>query len=136
MARNFPDWLAAYVKYASVTEAPKKMHTWAGIGAIAGALRRKVWIDMKRFIWTPSFYIIFVAPPGIVAKSTSIDIAMDLLRQVPGIKFGPNTVTWQALVTAFAASSESFEYGDEWHPMSPITLVASELGSLINFQDR
>ena len=136
MSRNFPDWLPAYVNYASVTEAPKKMHTWAGIGAVAGALRRKVWIDMKRFIWTPSFYIIFVAPPGIVAKSTSIDIAMDLLRQVPGIKFGPNSVTWQALVTAFAASSESFEFAGEWHPMSPITLVASELGSLINFQDR
>lgn len=137
--RNFSDWLPAYVKYASVTEAPKKMHTWAGIGAIAGALRRKVWIDMRRFIWTPSFYILFVAPPGIVAKSTTFDIAMDLLRSVPGIKFGPNSVTWQALVTSFAASSESFEWplhSGDWHPMSPLTLVASELGSLINLQDR
>lgn len=61
---------------------------------------------------------------------------MDLLRQVPGIKFGPNAITWQALVSAFAAASESFEYNAEWHPMSPLTLVASELGSLINLQDR
>lgn len=139
MPRRLPDWLPAYVRYASVTEAPKKMHTWAGISALAGALRRKVWIDMKRFMWTPSFYIIFVAPPGVVSKSTSIDIAMDLLRAVPGIKFGPNAVTWQALVTAFAASSESFQWPDgsgDWLPMSPITLVASELGSLINLQDR
>lgn len=137
--RNFADWLPAYVKFAAVTEAPKKMHTWAGISALAGALRRKVWIDMKRFMWTPSFYILFVAPPGIVAKSTTFDIAMDLLRSVPGIRFGPNSVTWQALVTAFAASSESFEWpqhSGEWHPMSPLTLVASELGSLINLQDR
>lgn len=115
------------------------MHFWAGVGALAGALRRKVWIDMKRFIWTPSFYIIYVAPPGIVAKSTTADIAMDLLRQIPGIKFGPNSITWQALVTAFAAASESFQYpadSGDWHPMSPLTLVASELGSLINLQDR
>lgn len=137
--RILDDWLGTYVRYASVTEAPKRMHFWAGVGAIAGALRRKVWIDMKRFTWTPSFYIIYVAPPGIVAKSTTADIAMDLLRQVPGIKFGPNSITWQALVTAFAAASESFQWpqdSGDWHPMSPLTLVASELGSLVNLQDR
>jgi len=134
--RHHPDWLTAYVSYASVTEAPKRMHFWAGVGAIAGVLRRRVWIDMKRFQWTPSFYIIYVGPPGIVAKSTTIDIAADILRQVPGIKFGPNAITWQALVTAFAAASESFEYNAEFHPMSPLTLVASELGSLLNLQDK
>ncbi|MBV5322712.1 MAG: DUF3987 domain-containing protein [Ilumatobacteraceae bacterium] len=71
-----------------------------------------------------------------MAKSTTIDISTDLLKQVPGIKFGPNAITWQALVTAFAAASESFEYQSEWHPMSPLTLVASELGSLLNLQDK
>lgn len=112
------------------------MHFWAGVSTVAGALRRKVWIDMKRFHWYPSFYISFVGPPGIIAKSTTIDVAMNLLRQVPDIKFGPNSVTWQALVTSFAASSQAFEYNGEWHPMSPLTLVASELGSLINLQDK
>lgn len=136
MSRILSDWLTSYVSYASVTEAPRRMHFWAGVGAIAGALRRKVWIDMRRFCWYPSFYIIYVAPPGIVAKSTTADIAMNLLKQVPGIKFGPNAITWQALVTAFAASSENFVINGEQHPMSPITLVASELGSLLNLQDR
>lgn len=137
--RNFEDWLPAYLKYASVTEAPLKMHTWAAIGAMAGALRRRVWIDMKRFVWSPSFYIMFVARPGIVAKSTTFDIAMDLLRAVPGIKFGPNAATWQSLVTAFAGAAEAFEWpqgSGDWHTMSPITLVSSELGSLLNLQDR
>ena len=135
-SRNFPDWINAYMKYASVTEAPKRNHFWSAVGTVAGCLRRRVWIDMKRFQWYPSFYIIFVGPPGVIAKSTTIDIAMDLLRQVPGIKFGPNAITWQALVSAFANASESFQYGEEWHPMSPLTLVASELGSLLNLQDR
>ena len=95
-----------------------------------------MWIDMKRFNWYPSFYIIYVGPPGVIAKSTTIDIAADLLKAVPGIKFGPNAITWQALVTAFANASESFEYQAEWHPMSPLTLIASELGSLLNLQDK
>lgn len=136
MSRHFPSWIDAYVKYASVTEAPKRMHFWAGASAIAGALRRKVWIDMARFQWLCNMYIVFVAPPGVVSKSTTTDIAMDLLKEVPGIKFGPDVVTWPALVSAFAASSESFIYEDEWHTMSPLTLVASEMGSLINPQDR
>lgn len=142
MPRLLDDWLEAYVTYASVTEAPRRMHFWSGVSAIAGTLRRKTWIDMKRFIWYPSFYIIFVAPPGIVAKSTTADIAMDILRDVPGIKFGPDIVTWQSLATSFAGASEAFKYidpetGEElFHPMSAMTLVASELGNLINPQDR
>lgn len=136
MPRVLDDWLPAFLQYASITEAPKKMHFWSGVGAIAGALRRRVWIDMKRFTWTPSFYVIYVAPPGIVAKSTTADIGMDLLRSVPGIKFGPDVVTWQSLVTSFAAASESFEWNGEWHPMSPLTLVASELGLFINLENK
>lgn len=136
MSRNFPDWLKAFVDYASYTEAPRLMHTWAGISAIAGCLRRKVWIDQFYFRWTPNFFVIFVAPPGVVSKSTTADVAMNLLRDVPGIKFGPDVVTWQSLVTSFAASAESFEYSGEWHPMSAMTLVASELGNLINMKDK
>lgn len=133
--RNYKDWIPAYIDYAAVTEAPRRMHFWSAISTIAGALRRRVWIDMRRFVWYPSFYIVFVARPGIIAKSTTIDIGMDLLKKVPGIKFGPNAITSQALVTAFAACSESFEYTGEWHPMSALTLVASELGSLLDLRD-
>ena len=136
MKRNFPDWLTAFVKYSSYTEAPPIMHFFGGISAIAGALRRKVWFDQVFFRWYPSFYIVFVAPPGIVAKSTTADVAMELLREVPGIKFGPDSVTWQSLVKTFSEANEAFEYNGEWHPMSPVNLVASEFGNLINFQDR
>lgn len=136
MPRETGDWLKFFCDYCQHTETPRLMHFWAGVGAVAGALRRKVWIDMKAFRWSPNFFIIFVAPPGIVAKSTTADLSMDILRDVPGIKFGPDVVTWPALVTAFSAAGESFLCGDEWIPMSPITLVASELGNLINPQDR
>lgn len=136
MPRNFPDLFPPFMEYASVVESPRIMHFWAFVSAVGSCLRRKVWIDMKRFQWTPNFFVIFVAPPGVVSKSTTADIAMDLLRQVPGIKFGPDVVTWPALVSAFAAAGESFQYGEDWVPMSPLTLVASELGNLINPQDR
>jgi len=136
MSRNFPDFLTAYVQYASFSEAPAKMHFWSGVSALAGALRRRVWLDMGYFKWTPCFYIIIVAPPGIVSKSTTAAISMDLLRKVPGIKFGPQMVTWPALVKSFADSKEEFEWNSEYHPMCALTIESSEFGNLINPQDR
>jgi hypothetical protein len=136
VTRNFPDWISAYLNYTHGTEAPRIMHFWSAVSCLAACLRRKVWIDMKRFKWYPNFYIIFVAPPGIISKTTTMDMGMDLVKQVPGIKFGPDVVTWQALVTAFAASQEDFQFDEDWVPMSPITLASGELGNLINPQDR
>lgn len=136
MKRNFADWLPAYLEFTTGTEAPRIMHFWTGVSCIASCLRRKVWLDMKRFRWYPNFYIIFVAPPGIISKTTTMSMGMDLVKRVPGIKFGPDVVTWQALVTRFAEAQEDFEFNDEWIPMSPLTLASGELGNLINPQDR
>lgn len=136
MARLLDDWLKTYIEYASFTEAPKRMHLWTGVATLAGALRRKVWFDQFYFKWYPNFYIIMVAPPGIVSKSSTADIGMRLLRKVPGVKFGPDVVTWQALVTAFAESMESFEYNGEWHTMAALTLSSSEFGNLLDPTDR
>lgn len=136
MGRNFPDWLTAYVEYAGYSEAPKRMHFWSGVSALAGALRRKVWINMGYFKWYPNHYIIFVAPPGIVSKSTTLSIAMDLLRRLPGINFGPDIVTWPALVTAFASASEAFELDGEFITQCALTLESSEFGNLVNPADR
>lgn len=136
MSRIHANWLDAFLDFSSYAESPAPMRFWAGVAAVAGALRRKVWIDQAYFQWTPNFFIVLVAPPGIVSKSTTADLAMNLLREVPGIKFGPDVVTWPALVQSLAGSCESFELDGEYHPMSPLTLVASELGNLINPQDR
>lgn len=135
--RHFEDWLSAYLDYSQYSEAPKRMHFWAGVSAIAGALRRKVWIDQAYFKWFPNLYVIFVAPPGIVSKTTTVSTAMSLLRKVPGIKFGPDVVTWQALVTAFAGSTEMFQAApDEWLTMSALTLESGEFGNLLDPKDK
>ena len=128
------------MNYSAHSEAPDKFHFWTGVSTVAGALRRKVWIDMGYFQWTPNFYIIFVAPPGIISKSTTASIGMNLLKKVEGIKFGPDAVTWQALAQSLAASTETFAIpGQEeelLYPMSAITIVSSEFGNFLNPSDR
>lgn len=136
MTRNYNDWLNGFMDYASYLEAPKHMHFWAGVSAIAGALRRKVWIDQAYFRWYPNFYICFVAPPGIVSKTTTVGVAMSLLRKVPGITFGPDIVTWQSLVSSFAEATTGFEHNGEIHTMSAMTLESGEFGNLVNPLDK
>lgn len=135
MPRALGDWLSTYLKYTAGTEPPQLFHFWCGVSAIAGALRKHVWIDMTRFKWVPNFYIILVAPPGIISKTTTMDLAMDLLKKVPGIKFGPDVVTWQALMQIFAESGTMFQHGQEYIPMSALTLASGELGNLISPRD-
>lgn len=136
MARNFKNWLEAFIQYASFGEAPTHMYFWTGVSTMAGAIKRKAWIDQSYFRWYPNFYVILVAPPGIVSKSTTAGIGMDLLRRVPGVKFGPEIVTWQALASAFVQAAETFEYQEMYWPMSPLTIESSEFGNLLNPQDK
>jgi len=136
MPRIHADWLTAYLGYASYTEAPKHMHFWTGVSTIAGALRRKVWIDQVFFQWHPNFYIILVAPPGVVSKTTTADIGMRLLRQVPDVNFGPDIVTWPSLVEKFSEAKEEFLYQDLYWPMCALTLSSGEFGNLLDPQDK
>lgn len=61
---------------------------------------------------------------------------MDLLRDISYIKFGPDVVTWQALVQSLAGATEAFEYDGNFLPMSAITIESSEFGNFLNPNDR
>lgn len=136
MSRHFPNWLQGYCDHTEHLEAPTNLHFFSGVAAIAGVLRRHVWFDQGYFNWYPNFYIIIVAKPGIVNKSTSIGVAMDLLREVPGVHIGPSSVTWQALVQHMGNVAEQVDINGEFHTQSCLTFVASELGTLIDFHNR
>lgn len=135
--RHFADWLNAYLEYTEHSESPMVFHYWAGVHTIAGALRRKVWLEMGYFQWYPNFYIIFVAPPGVVSKSTTLRIGQSLLRQIKGIHFGPEAITWQALVTHLAESTEGIQQANgTFMPMSALSIASGEFGTFLNPHDR
>src|SRR5690242_16848887 len=137
MARNFPNWLKAYSEWTRDSESPTPFHFWTGVSTVAGALRRRVWIDMKKFQWTPNFYIILVGPPGVAAKSTSISMGMSLLAKIKGVKFGPESMTWQKLARSLADAVEYMEYfrpdgQKDRIAMSCLTITVSELGTFLH----
>jgi len=140
MPRHYANWLKAYVAFTADSESPDDFHFWTGVATIAGALRRRVWIDMRKFQWTPNFYIILVGPPGIATKSTTIRAGLRLLEQVPGIHFGPPSITWQKLAESLATAVEHMKMttstGEEvFFPMSCLTIAVSELGTFLKIDD-
>jgi hypothetical protein len=138
--RQNAHWLKAYMQFTRASESPDAFHFWTGVGTIAGALRRRVWIDMRYFQWTPNFYIVLVGPPGIATKSTSIRIGTHLLEAVDGIKFGPQSMTWQSLTQTLEQSVEYVKYFngsgvEQLQAMSPITCSVPELGTFLKMDD-
>lgn len=136
-ARRCSDWIKSFLDFASFGEAPMKFLFWTGVSTVAGALRRRVWMDMKNFQWVPNFYIVLVAPPGVVSKSTTINIGMNLLRELDGIKFGPDSITWQALVSEFNQAQELVFHQEkqEYLPMSCLTIASDEFGTFFRPDD-
>lgn len=127
------------MEFTRPLESPDKFHYWTAVSTIAGALRRRVFVSKvnRYFEWVPNFYIIFVAPPGIISKTTTAEVGMDLLKQVPGIHFGPSAVTWQKLISKFNDVRTTIEWPDgTTSVMSPMTIISSELGNLLDFRDK
>ena len=141
MARHTDNWISTYLEYTKASESPDAFHFWTAVSTVAGALKGKVWIDQRHFVWRPNFYIILVGPPGIAAKSTSVKSGMKLLENTPKMHFGPQSGTWQALGESFMDSIETYKYinsdGEEISEvMSAITIAASELGTFLNVDDK
>lgn len=142
MARHFKNWLQTYVHHTASSEAPDIFHFWTGVVTVAGALRRRVWIEQNLFQWVPNFYVVLVSPPGVVTKSTSISLGMRILRQVDGVHFGPESMTWQALGDDFAAAMEYVDVPDPLTgamfstPMSCLTIPITELGTFLRTEDK
>lgn len=136
-SRELPDFLTEFVENTKWGEAPMYFYFWVGVGTIASALRRRVWLDMGTFHWFPNLYILLVAPPGVVQKSSTADLGLvHLLKKVPGINFGPSTLTWQALYDAFAEVGEAIDITPELQiTQSALVINSSEFGITLNPKD-
>lgn len=134
--RELPDWLTEFMHNTEWGEAPPYFYFWTGVATIAAALRRRVWLDMGTFTWYPNLYTLLVAPPGIVQKSSTSDLGMRLLRQVPGVKQGPTTLTWQSLYDAFLEVGDEFQVSEtEMRTQYPLYINSSEFGITLNMKD-
>lgn len=121
--RRLTNWLKAYLAYTAESESPEAYHKWVALSVIAGALRRRVFFDMKYFLLYPNLYVVLVGPAGRCKKSTAMRIGRGMLSDVPGINFNTDSTTRERLIVDLQHSHA------DGH--SSMTSYSSEFGSLL-----
>jgi hypothetical protein len=105
------EFLEAYLQYTSNTESPKLLHLWAAVSAVSACLGRRCWFESGKPIW-PNQYIVFSGLPG-GRKSSAIDFAVDLLKQVTNLRFSPDDTGGQRQGLIKAMTNMGEKEGDD-----------------------
>jgi len=97
MARNYEDFLTAYLRYTANTEPPTNYHIWTALSAISGCLQRRVYLKWGFKRLYPNLYIVLIGPSG-CRKGTAMGIGKDLLQDINGVVLTSESVTREALI--------------------------------------
>lgn len=126
--RKCNNWLDSYMLYSAPSEAPDSFHTWCGLSAIATALQRKVYFDMKFFKIFTNMYIVLVAPAGRARKTSAILIALGLINELPDVHISADATTREALIRAIKLCERIIDPGNgKMYTHSSITVYSKEL---------
>lgn len=125
MARACRNWLQSYLDWTlDRSESPETMILWSGLCTLASVAKRNISVPkslMGGYDIFPNLYVVFVAPPGVVRKSTTVGRAEELLREVDGVTLASTAVSASKLI---ADLSDTFD--------GSMTVLPSELGTFMN----
>lgn len=124
-------FLEAYRIFTANNETPENIHIWTGLSTLAGACEKRLWIDRGIFKIYFNLYLAIIAPPGVCAKSTSIGLGANLLRQA-GYNVFEDSVLKEKIIEEMCELEKAVQVGDIIYTHSSITYVASELNILLS----
>lgn len=122
--RQVGNWLNAYMEYTKESESPDSYHLWVGLWCLSSVIRRNVYKDQGLYVLFPNLFVTLVGPPARTAKSTAINFGTTLLRQVSGVKFGPNAGSKEQIIRAMAEA--------KLNNVCAMSIASSEFSSLID----
>lgn len=79
-------WLNRYLEYTHEHESPAMFHLWSGLTVLSGLLGRKVWMDKGFYRLYPNLFTVLVAGSARCRKTTAIEIAVGLTKNVDGVR--------------------------------------------------
>lgn len=129
--RHYDDYITAYVKYTQNHESTEKVRKWVAVSNIAAALERKVWLDRGYYTLFPNLYTFIIGPSGIIRKSTTTAIGVDLLRDLETLNIMSDRLTAASVIEQLAKSQKTFSCNGEMMQQSAVFSYASELVVLL-----
>lgn len=115
-------WLKGWQFWLQESGAPDNYILWSGISAIAGATERSVFLKWGYQTFYTNEYVIFVGPPGITFKSSTIEMVRQLYRQLD-IPRASESLSREELI------EQMIKRGDGL--VSAITLLPDEFSDLL-----
>lgn len=118
--------------------SPGLWKQWAGIGAIAAALERKVWVTTSLGKLYPNLYIIICGPPGL-GKTVLTATVQNLLMGISdgtekGFHLASSSVTFASIVDELDEAKRDIVRLDlepNRYQFNSLTIVSNELGVLL-----
>lgn len=129
--RNFPSFIESYLKFTENQESTKKIHLWVAISIIAAAMERKVFLNAGHFTIFPNLYVFIIGESGVVRKSTSTGIGVELLREIQNVSIMSERVTAAALLQQMQRSHREIQIEKRIEKQSAVFCYASELVVLL-----
>lgn len=127
--RELPNWLDSFVEWVLPrSEAPEPMIRWTGLYTLSSIMKRRIWWPRELlggYEVFPNLYLIFVADPAVVRKSTTVGFSERLLesKEITGEK----AVTFAATITSHSKLLQAIADS----PDQSVAIVSSEFSSLI-----
>lgn len=125
--RHHSDFFKGYLKFTSGHEGSRRFHLWTAISVVAAALERKVWIDRGYYTLFPNLYVFLIGKSGLVKKSTTTAIGVNLFRKLPDVKLTSERLTPASLIDQLSNATKTFPYRGADIQHSPVFAYASEL---------
>jgi hypothetical protein len=116
-------WLNQYLEYTNEHESPAMFHLWAGLTVVSGLLGRKVWMDKGFYRLYPNLFTVLVAGSARCRKTTAIEIAVGLAKNVEGVRQLNGKVSAEKFLHIHTIA--------ENQPQKPTLIKADELATFL-----
>lgn len=108
MSRKLNDWLNGYLKYTENSEPPQSYHIWCGLGTLAAAAQRKVYMRWGRQTIYPNLYIVLIGPSGKGKKGTALDHCRPFIYTACGQRVIEGAITREKLIRRMSGTLNTF----------------------------
>ena len=129
------DFVSTFMNYTQGIASPSRFRLWSAIGAVAGAMERRVFTTTTGKPAFPNLFILLVGGPG-TGKSESIMIVEELWMEAGGLFVASNNVTKAALIDELFESKRNIYLDEqtllEYHSL---LVAAPEFGVLVPAHD-
>lgn len=136
--RKLSNWIDAFVSLNASSSTPDSFKLWGAIGAVAGALERRVWVDVGLGPLYPNMYTFLVGGPG-VGKTLVTNQVRQMWVELDngtdtGLRIASQSLTSASIVDELRdATRRIFAPGNALEPtkFNALAMSVNELGVLL-----